>query len=528
MLTQEASFEASHISQLTPELLARVLSHLPLQQRLRDCALVSKAWHKSVIMATSTVDLRPCPQAKCDEVSAWLQAHGDAAAISSLRVTDGRTTPPATLKFPTQALRDLRDLSLCGLQVTPADPAAPVLQNLALLTSLELIDCLLTLRGLEGLTSLRRLFIQSLASGPMDESNCILVAAALPALTNLTFLVVDGPVSADTFSQPCSTLQRLEHLALCGDGATAALMVALPPALTALAITCPSGQELPEDVTTTSAQGLCEATGLHTLNLNRIATFHPAVLAKLQGLRRLSVDCEHMARDPGTHGLAILSTLTELQDLKLYSRDLAPAATPPQDYTTLTASSQLTALEAVRLPAEAYRTIFPPGCHLPHMRALTCGPQLLTDHAALQRVIASCPNLAAFNQVYAGPEGEAAGADAEAVVEGLRLLARLPRLVVLELVEIVLPRLAWRAMAQLSGLRSLEVQNSSLRCMSGLLELTACRSLTWLKTETFLPEYSAAVCIKLQNQVCMLASLHPEPVPLSSFTPGTHYVQHHS
>jgi hypothetical protein len=70
---------------LAPTQLAEVLRRLTLAERLHHCSLVCKAFQHAAVLATGQVTIKAWPDSYAAACS-WLQAHGLAAAVSSISV----------------------------------------------------------------------------------------------------------------------------------------------------------------------------------------------------------------------------------------------------------------------------------------------------------------------------------------------------------------------------------------------------------------------------------------------------------
>jgi hypothetical protein len=78
----------SSFSRLPPQLLALVLTHIPLAERLRSMARVCSAWRAAAVMATNSISTARLPSRQYDSfkfpsvkgLSDWLQAYAAAAA----------------------------------------------------------------------------------------------------------------------------------------------------------------------------------------------------------------------------------------------------------------------------------------------------------------------------------------------------------------------------------------------------------------------------------------------------------------
>jgi hypothetical protein len=171
----------SAADQLPGALLARILQHVPLQQRLASCALVCKSWKPAAAAATDKLSLTvqqpgsksaategPAadpssismtarqPEESCLELSgvtAWLQQHG--SNLNSLQlqcIIPGQFTTDvkAQLQLPCPALVQLTSLSLGSCVVStllhgPQQASAAVsTQALPQLVDLKLMFCKFT------------------------------------------------------------------------------------------------------------------------------------------------------------------------------------------------------------------------------------------------------------------------------------------------------------------------------------------------------------------------------------------------
>ena len=154
------------ISQLPLQLLAEVLQHVDLKERLSSCALVCSMWHAAAVAATRSISISTwCSreQAKYNGLHAWLLKHGQAAAIHSLDV-HGRASSNAQLLLPLQQLTALGKLVLkcmrANFQKGTADQqvsTAALPYELSALTHLELCDCPMELSALPAFTQLQHL-----------------------------------------------------------------------------------------------------------------------------------------------------------------------------------------------------------------------------------------------------------------------------------------------------------------------------------------------------------------------------------
>jgi hypothetical protein len=68
------------LPQLPEDVLARILSHVPLQQRLGSCSLASRAMHAAAVAATDTIQHNTLKlQYSANALCAWLQQYGSQA-----------------------------------------------------------------------------------------------------------------------------------------------------------------------------------------------------------------------------------------------------------------------------------------------------------------------------------------------------------------------------------------------------------------------------------------------------------------
>jgi hypothetical protein len=118
------------LPQLPEDVLARILSHVPLQQRLGSCSLASRAMHAAAAAAATdaiqhnTLKL----QSSADALSAWLQQYGS-QALKRLEIdTPDFINCKVKLPLPWHCLTQLQHLKLkggSGLQLGLDDVSAP-------------------------------------------------------------------------------------------------------------------------------------------------------------------------------------------------------------------------------------------------------------------------------------------------------------------------------------------------------------------------------------------------------------------
>jgi hypothetical protein len=110
-------------SQLPEHVVAQVLRHVDLQQRLAFCSLVCRAWRAAAAAATSGVAVntnKDGSQLKLQRLEQWLITHG--AAVTQLTVEHAyqlmdRLSTKAELRLPFASLSRLQGLQLHGCQL---------------------------------------------------------------------------------------------------------------------------------------------------------------------------------------------------------------------------------------------------------------------------------------------------------------------------------------------------------------------------------------------------------------------------
>lgn len=189
------------------EVLAQVLQHVPQQQRLTSCALVSCSWRTAVVAATTSIDVSYSDDTSTPAISSWLFKHG--SNLHSLSVARNRDADswenfldPAALFLPFQQLRQLKHLDLQQLVVQQyqagGEEQGGSWADLAMLTSVRLHQVNLQTQGtypaLSALCNLQNLQISlpltDLGAGNFFGSQQIVIELA--ALSQLTRLAVDN------------------------------------------------------------------------------------------------------------------------------------------------------------------------------------------------------------------------------------------------------------------------------------------------------------------------------------------------
>lgn len=155
---------------LPPALLAKILGRLPLAQRLRDAALVSRAWKDAAAQATTELSVS-VKAASSPGLKAWVTEHAD--QIVSLQLSqqyqmvsswaENGSGEGLVLELPWERLNHLHTLVLLSMKLaqvdstaeTAASPLLPALKQLKL-TSVDLhsVECFVALASGTALTSL--------------------------------------------------------------------------------------------------------------------------------------------------------------------------------------------------------------------------------------------------------------------------------------------------------------------------------------------------------------------------------------
>lgn len=262
---------------LPPALLAMVLQHVNLQQRLDACARVSTAWHAAAVLSTRRIELPACTQRKCSALGPWLTttAHG-VEAVSIAARYDSRilaadawiNTPESAwrmpeLQLPYNQLSSLTSLSLkllkCPLTAAAAagtssaqqatfpppgvginssssssakTPAASsrgaktLTASLATLTALKelsVTDCVISLEGMPALTALERLELLQGWGAPHASHRPAAGAAGQPGYASAAAAPVGLSLLCDDVAGTALPhLTRLTHLTLAGKVARSA------------------------------------------------------------------------------------------------------------------------------------------------------------------------------------------------------------------------------------------------------------------------------------------------------------------
>jgi len=467
---------------LAPSQLAEMLIRVPLVQRLRCCALVCKAFHAASVLTTrQVVFTERMAEDKYTAGIRWLQAHGQAAGVTSIIFRPNFTVASqSTQQLPFDQLAALQDLELS----CPRMPPLPA----AVLTSLTYLHCQFDDGSIDELAAFTQLWhLAFLGQRNRTGSQLLVFQQALPHLQALTHLSVSNSLAQDAALQGLQELTCLQDLRIDSSTCTAAVFQALPASLTRLEIASKivkhqgvwdSQLELPHS-STTHAQRL---TALQHFVLSHARAVHPLVLAALTALTQLDVTLCTLAAGRQEAGWHVLSRLTNLQRLDLRHTCTGPEG--PQltaaDTAALTAPSQLSYLH-VSTYAD-FQHLLPADRQLHSLKELYAATDLAADLQVIVRLPRCCPNLQVLNLSMAdGHEVEELESDEFATL--CDALGALPELRTLELdmcmVETSEPA-TWEALGSLEQLHSLSMFDLERPALHNVLQLTTCWQLTRL------------------------------------------------
>lgn len=149
---------------LSLELLARVLQHVPLQERMKVCATVHSAWKAAAVKTTTSISTTYAPPVEVLHLLPWLKAHGSHLTSLTIQPVVIRR-PLALLELPCAGLRALKlNDALVQLTPTAGGHELGVLYSCRALASLYLRNCNILgtcaeLAGLSVLTLLQELSV---------------------------------------------------------------------------------------------------------------------------------------------------------------------------------------------------------------------------------------------------------------------------------------------------------------------------------------------------------------------------------
>lgn len=399
----------NHFEALPAELLAKLLLHIPLGQRMGSCALVDKSWKSAAALSNESINVSNADPASTASLAAWLKSHANRVPIKSIAVQQSR--PGSKLTLPLAQLRSLQSLTLtnvpweaapaptapqtaaktppsssttAGRRLTRAVAAAtaagaaaegqPTVPTLAVLTSLknlQLTGTSVKLDGLSALTALQELKCACQHSDadkgaaavgqgvPMaahiNRARAALVQA-LPQLQALASLELYGKLSSPVVLKHVKVMQQLQNLGLSSTKSDE--FSSLPQSLTRLQFKAncgPDRWQRPTQLSPCTAPGICQLATLQVLELQNIFPLDSAVLAGMSILQQLSLEsvCFQEGESPP---LLVFSKLTALKSLsiKLACNRLGLPSNAPQAALCVVAS--LTDAEAAALTASSQLT----------------------------------------------------------------------------------------------------------------------------------------------------------------------------
>lgn len=104
---------------LPPELVPKILVHLPLPERLRDAALVSQAWRDAAVAVMTTLSVK-VDSSKQEPLLAWLNKNAEQVVSLDLFARVGDTYDDClVLDLPLERLSSLQYLKLEGVELPP-------------------------------------------------------------------------------------------------------------------------------------------------------------------------------------------------------------------------------------------------------------------------------------------------------------------------------------------------------------------------------------------------------------------------
>lgn len=416
------------ISMLPMALLARILQHVPQEERLASCALVSKAWAAAAAAATVSIHVEGLNSSKTASLQSWVELH--ARQLQSLRLQRRYWQSRSPLQLPCAELQQLSVLHLSGVQPllqkahvnasssSTQPPFLPALKDLRLISlTADNAGTLLQFASCTGVTQLRLESVTFLPPGAktyasrdraLEEQAAHTTSAALGLLKSMTQLqrlhFVAGPVERQAWMGAVFTTS-ITALTLSLDMRRSALPC-VPQSLSRLV----DLQELSLDL---------EGDGID-----------PHLLAGMSLLQRLTLqDCALLPDPAGVAGpdalLAAVGSIQQLQHLVVTVERgvVRPAhaltSAKPSSCAALTASNHLTHMEVGNdshqpLPMGASQHMFPPGLSRPQLRTLILSWQEVQGDthvtpfvtgAELADMISACPALNSLDIVGALQQG---------------------------------------------------------------------------------------------------------------------------
>lgn len=475
------------------EIFSNVLSHVPQQQRLKTCAVVSSKFSTAATAATTKLEfLQSRSVRQRASLIKWLNSHESqvqslTATFSQINPVSGGAMPP-DLYLSQAPCRNLRELYLQHVNLQQSSSLQPALPAITGLTSASFVSCSWPgwqsaspppwpQQFLAAQSQLQELKLHGLAA------KMFLPAAALPKLGHLVSLDLQYDTIADASLQQVSSLSALQRLSLTStstaptsDGLSS---IGSLQKLTYLSLHAPKLA-----VSTASMPGISKLTALQHMHLQELQEVDPTALYDLAHLKILVLNKVPLAGGVAAL-LGLLPMLQELQHVELNRIDLRPldpAGPATGQFSALLCSSSLQRLELneCRLPLSGFwQCLF--GTRLQtatvrHLRffnwkpsgaaAAAAWPRM--DSADLQQLAACCPQL---RELYVRDRLEPG--------VSLAALSTLPYLTKLTVSGI--SNSSAGDLAGLTGLRELYISGESNDIsVQGMWQLTALKQLTYL------------------------------------------------
>lgn len=340
------------LSSLPLELLDVILQHVPLQERLKVCAVLSSRCKAAAVKATNTITLHAAPTTSVFHLLSFLKSYGSGITSIDLQPTIV-TRPTALLELPSCA--GLLSLTLTDalVQLTPGSQQLGVLHSCKALTSLKLLNCnvLDTSAQLAGLSVLKdlqdlRVVWDAGCTRRLEQPLSLLPGSLLSQLVKLTFIDLSSPMRF-AHLQHLTCLNGLQTCRVTlADGAQQERFAKfkLLRGLTCLHLSCDQSSQ--QSMGYAEIRGLYQLTTLQDIMVSRCMSFKPWILRQMRGLRTLSLYKLHLVGGKaGTSDLlGVLPNLSALTRLDLQFT-LQHHAAKLSDYTSLGALSELGVLD---------------------------------------------------------------------------------------------------------------------------------------------------------------------------------------
>lgn len=486
------------------QLLAQILQHLSIDERMEEAAVVCSAWKTAAIMATDDIYLSYCPPSKCSKLSAWLQANSSLAPVSKLcvcraedpdYVDDEQEVP--LLQLPVLQLRCLRELQLCDVHVAPSSSGstadAVFSPALAAVTILCVYSCTMSLQGLEHLTGLQSLSYTQYAQGDDQHKPALLaLGQTLPRVQHLTELQFTGAASCDAVLLNLGSCTQLVQLRVRSACCSAEGLQQLPTSLQQLQLdwcsnNVPPGPETA--VTLSNAPRLLQLTALQDLSISGSAAFDTALLDGLAAVTRLALWAERFTASPGQYRFQALAQqkLPCLQELLLSAKQADEWLADECAALIAAAQHSLTWLQLqegmLTLTEESYSAMFPAGANAPQLRALRVGVNMLDCPAAVAGLVRCCRQLTSLEFARKEDTGDGhGGVESDELIISLHTLRGLHSLQSVAICDqnLELTREDYQALAALTRVSSMQLRLRQNYTVDFLLELVNCHALKHL------------------------------------------------